>query len=453
MTASHAGAAAPILTRSRPAAPVRIVHVGIGAFHRAHQAWYTAHATDADQWGIAGFTGRSPEIADQLSAQDSVYTLVERSAGEDRFETIESIVEAHHGDDIARLIELICRPEVAIVTLTVTEAGYVLGADGYLRIHDPLIVADLAAVRASRDAGSTPTPRSAVARLVVALRARHDAGAPAVAVISCDNLPDNGRVLARACHAFADQLDPGASAWLDEVAAFVSTSVDRITPRTSPEDQATVRIATGHTDHVPVVTEPFSDWVLEGDFPSGRPAWESAGARFVTDLSPWELRKLRLLNGAHTLMAALGGLYGHETVDSAIRDPRCRDLVTAWWDEAGRDLPDVLDLATYRTALLARFENPRIAHRLAQIGQDARSKIRIRIVPTVIRELDEGRDPHAGLTAIAALLVLDGVPADEQSITAALAEISPTLAGRPEVVSALIRIAHHLPDPSTIGAS
>ena len=169
MTASHAGAAAPILTRSRPAAPVRIVHVGIGAFHRAHQAWYTAHATDADQWGIAGFTGRSPEIADQLSAQDSVYTLVERSAGEDRFETIESIVEAHHGDDIARLIELICRPEVAIVTLTVTEAGYVLGADGYLRIHDPLIVADLAAVRASRDAGSTPTPRSAVARLVVAL--------------------------------------------------------------------------------------------------------------------------------------------------------------------------------------------------------------------------------------------------------------------------------------------
>lgn len=312
------------------------------------------------------------------------------------------------------------------------------------------IVADLAAVRASRETDRTPLVCSVVARLVTALRARYEARAPAVAVISCDNLPDNGRVLGRACRAFAEELDPGGSGWLDEVAAFVCTSVDRITPRTTPEDEAAVRTATGHSDHAPVVTEPFSDWVLERDFPSGRPAWESAGACFVTDIRPWSLRKLRLLNGAHTLLAALAPLHGHTTVDAAIRDLHCRDLVAAWWDEASRDLPAGLDPNDYRSALLARLENPRIAHQLAQIGQDARAKARIRIVPTVIRELDEGRDPHAGLTAIAALLVLDGVAGDEETLAGALADISPLLAARPDVVSAVTHIASQLPSaPNT----
>lgn len=378
---------------------------------------------------------------------------MERSADGDRFETVESVVEAHHGDDIGALIELLTRREVAIVTLTITEAGYLTGADGNLRTDDPTIIADVAAVRAGRDSGEAPSVRSAVARLVIALRERLDSAAPPVAVISCDNLPDNGRILGRACHAFADQLDFGAFGWLDEIATFVCTSVDRITPRITPADETAVRDETGHIDHAPVVTEPFSDWVLEGEFPSGRPAWESAGARFVTDIVPWELRKLRLLNGAHTLLAALGVLYGHETVDAAIRDPRCRNVVTAWWDEVSRHLPDGLDLPDYRSALLARFENPRIAHQLAQIGQDARAKVRIRIVPTVVRELDESRRPQAGLTAIAALLTLEGIPSDEACITAALADISPILAERPDVVSTITRIATRLPAPPTIGAS
>ena len=437
--------------RTRPAAPVRIVHLGIGAFHRAHQAWYTAHAADADQWGIAGFTSRSPDVSDRLRAQDCAYTLVERSAERDRFETIESIVEAHPGDDTDSLVALLRRPEVAVVTLTVTEAGYLLDDDGILRLDDPVIAGDVRAVHVGREAGTIASVHSIVARLVVALRARFDEGASAVAVISCDNLPDNGRVLARACRAFADEVGPGGAGWLDEVAAFVCTSVDRITPRTTTEDEKRVRAMTGHADRAPVVTEPFTDWVLEGSSPPDGPAWESAGARFVSDIRPWELRKLRLLNGAHTLLAALGSLRGHATVDAAIRDHRCRDVVEEWWDEAARSLPDGLELSEYRASLLERFENPRIAHQLAQIGEDARAKLRIRIVPAVLHELENDREPRAGLTAIAAVLVREGVGGDEQDIQAALKDISSVLAERPGVVSAVAHIALRLEHPELSG--
>jgi fructuronate reductase len=434
----------PLVSRHGPASPVRIVHLGLGAFHRAHQAWYTAHATDAAEWGIAGFTGRSPDIADRLSAQDGVYTLIERSAEGDRFETIESIVEAHPGDDIAAFVELVRRPEVAVITLTVTEAGYLIGPDGTLRLDDPTIAADIAALRA-RDHTAV---RSIVARLLLGLRARLDHGAPRLAVVSCDNLPDNGRVLARACRALVEATDAGGAGWVDAAASFVCTSVDRITPRTTADDSTEVETATGRRDEVPVVTEPFSDWVLEGDFPSGRPAWESAGARFVDDIQPWELRKLWLLNGAHTLLAALGTLRGHTTVDQAIRDDVCRPGVEAWWAEASQHLPDGLDLTDYRAALLERFQNPRIAHQLAQIAQDARAKARIRFLPVVLYELEAGRQPAAALNAIAAVLAADATVSSETDLINAIAELSPQLANRPDIVAEITTTVAALTDPA-----
>jgi fructuronate reductase len=433
------------MRRGRPASPVRIVHIGVGAFHRAHQAWYTAHAADAVDWGIAGFTGRTRDVADQLTAQDCLYTLIERSAEGDRFSTIDSIVEMHPGNDTAALVELLERPEVAVVTITVTEVGYFVGPDGRLRLDDPVIVSDIAALRSGEAA---PAVRSAVARLVVGLRARRRRGAAKIAIVSCDNLPDNGRVVARTCRALVEAVAPGSSAWIDETATFVCTSVDRITPRITPLDEAVVLASTGRLDHVPVVTEPFSDWVLEGEFPAGRPDWGSAGARFVDDIAPWEQRKLWLLNGAHTLMAAVGQLWGMSTVDQVVRDPDCRDLMITWWDEACRHLPDGLDLDRYRDDLLARFANPRIAHGLPQIAQDARSKVRVRIVPVALRELEAGRIPRAALTAVAAVLVVSiGSPSLEDARTF-LEELAPALVRHGDAVDEIAAIAAELRQPT-----
>ncbi|WP_243076364.1 mannitol dehydrogenase family protein [Microbacterium sp. SS28] len=427
------------------AAPVRIVHIGLGAFHRSHQAWYTARASDADEWGIAAFTGRSNAASDLLEAQDCVYTVIERSADGDRFRTVETIVEAHPGDDIGSFLELLRRPEIAIVTVTVTEAGYLLGADGMLAIDNPVVAADISAIRAG---SANPPVRSLVAKLTLGLLARYATGAPALAVISCDNLPDNGRALARACEAFAELIEPGTATHVRRAASFVCTSVDRITPRTTPADVDAVLTGAGYIDLAPVVTEPFADWVLEGRFPAGHPDWQSAGARFVADIAPWELRKLWLLNGAHTLMAALGTLLDLETVDQVIRDPSCREAVGRWWDEACRHLPDGLDLDTYRSNLLARFENPRIAHRLDQIAQDARAKLRIRTVPVALREVQAGRRPGGALTAIAAVLRADDVAPAVADIAEALDPIEPRLARNSAVVAEIARIAQKLPGPS-----
>ncbi|GAA3921202.1 mannitol dehydrogenase family protein [Microbacterium invictum] len=410
------------LARTRPRPPARIIHLGLGAFHRAHQAWYTSNAVDAPEWGIAAFAGRSAGIVSELEEQDCLYTLIQRSSETDEFEVIESVVEAHLGDDIESFLDIVRRPEVAVITLTVTEGGYRLGADGQLDLTDPVIRADIDALHA----GDSSILSSAIARLVAGLRARHRAGAPALAVVSCDNLADNGRLLAAACLRLAQQLESETS-WIDEVASFVSTSVDRITPRLTAADVSDVAERTGHLDQVPVVTEPFSDWVLEGEFPSGRPQWETAGARFVSDIRPWELRKLWLLNGAHTVLAALGGLKDIETVDEALRDRECANALDAWWREARRHLPGDLDLDNYLESLTSRFENPRIAHRLSQIAQDAFAKSRIRLVPVALLELRAGRLPSGALTGIAAVLLATGAGSSELEVRRALDELNPAL--------------------------
>ncbi|GMA27915.1 mannitol dehydrogenase family protein [Arenivirga flava] len=414
------------LRRERPGPPVRMVHLGLGAFHRAHQAWYTQHADDGADWGIAAFTVRSPDAARVLDAQDGLYTIVTRAADGDTAELGTAIVAAHDGADLESLERYLSDPAVAVVTLTVTEAGYALDADGSPSAR-------------LRDDAEADRPATALGRLLRGFDARRRANAGPIAVVCCDNLPENGALLRGALLAVAAE---PLRAWIERDVSVVGTSVDRITPAVTDELTAEVERLTGLRDAAPVATEPFSDWVLGGDFPAGRPRWESAGARFVDDLEPWERRKLRLLNGAHTLLALAGPPRGHRTVAEAIADPALRSAVEALWDEASATLPDGLDLPAYRSALLERFANPRIEHRLAQIAQDSLTKLRLRIVPVARHRLAEGASTSGCATAVAAWIAAErpDVAAD-----AALADLDPALAAdarfAAEVTDALARSA------------
>ncbi|MGV8909629.1 MAG: mannitol dehydrogenase family protein [Propionicimonas sp.] len=383
----------------RPAAPVRIVHLGVGNFFRAHQAWYTEHAPDAAEWGIAAFTGRSPAMAEALRPQDGLYTLITRGTDADSFEVISSVSAVHSSAEHDAFLAYLRSPELAIITLTVTEAGYLRGTDGHLDRAHPDVAADLTALRADTTAPMRTTP----GRIVAGLFARRASGAGALAVLSCDNLSHNGEVLATVVADLAAEVERSLTAWIAANVAFGTTMVDRITPATTDEHKASVLAATGIVDEAPVPTEPFSEWVIQGEFPHGRPAWDVAGARIVDDVAPFERRKLALLNGSHSLLAYSASILGHETVADAIADPRCLAWVEQWWDEACAHLPlPAADLTAYRMALLERFRNPNIRHALAQIASDGSLKIAVRILPTLRAELAEGRVPVGAVRAVAA---------------------------------------------------
>jgi fructuronate reductase len=379
-------------------APVRLVHLGLGSFFRAHQAWYTAHADDAADWPIAAFTGRRPDLADALDAQDGRYTLVTRAADGDRFEVIDRIARAHPADDLPAWLAYLASPDVAVLTVTVTEAAYLAGPGGGADVDNRDLLADVEALGADPSAAVSTVP----GRIVAGLLARRAAEAGPIAVVPCDNLPDNGRVIEAVVTDVASLVDPTLAGWIARTVAFVTTMVDRITPATTDEDVRTVAAATGWSDRAPVVTEPFSEWVLAGSFPSGRPRWETAGATFTDDIEPFEQRKLWLLNGAHSLLAYAGASRGHETVAQAAADPICREWMAQWWDEAAAHLAlpsDALD--RYRSALVARFTNPRMRHRLDQIAADGSQKLPVRVLPVLRRERAAGRLP-VGATRILA---------------------------------------------------
>ncbi|MGO4582341.1 mannitol dehydrogenase family protein [Arthrobacter sp. 2RAF6] len=374
--------------------------MGLGAFHRSHQAWYTQHAGDAAEWGIASFTGRRPDAAEVLAAQDGLYTVVERSDAGDSFEVIGSIVEAIDGADVERFVALVAAPLTSLITLTITEAAYRLGADGKLDSQAPDVVADLAVLADGSASGRPTTP---LGRLVLGLAARRDADAGPLAVVCCDNLSNNGTVARSAVMGMAKAFDAGLAAWIDANVSFVSTSVDRITPRTTDADIDAVAAACGYRDESPVVAEPFRNWVLSGDFPAGRPHWEDAGAVFVDEIEPYENRKLWLLNGAHSLLAYAGQLRGHKTVAEALADDFCRRAVEEFWDEAASSLHGGdLRIPEYRAALLERFGNSRIAHHLAQIAMDGSTKLRMRALPVLRAERGAGRSGQAAARMIAA---------------------------------------------------
>jgi len=383
---------------ARPAAPVRIAHLGPGNFFRAHQAWYTEHAPDAAEWGIAAFAGRRGVVARDLAAQDGLYTLLVRAADGDRPEIVSAVSTVSAELDDWR--KCFARPELALVTSTVTEAGYRRASDGGLDTGDSEVAADIAALTAHGTDAEVVTAPGKLA-LGLAVRRAHDL--PGLAVVPCDNVPDNGAMAARVVGELAAAVDPGLAAWIGEHVAFVTTMVDRITPHTTDDDRAAVRERLGVDDPVPVVTEPYVEWVLSGEFPRGRPRWEGVGARFVDDIVPWEHRKLWLLNGSHSLMAYAGTLRGHETVEQAIGDPVVRGWVEQWWEDAARHLPlPPEEITAYRAALLERYANPRIRHLLRQIAADGSQKVPIRILPTVRADLADGRVPTGAARVLAA---------------------------------------------------
>ncbi|HEY5979172.1 MAG TPA: mannitol dehydrogenase family protein [Microlunatus sp.] len=384
-----------------PAAPVRIVHLGLGNFHRAHQAWYTAHAGDAADWGIAAFTGRRPDAAEALAPQDGLSTLITRASDGDAFELISSLTAVHAASDHEAYLDYLRRPEVAVVTITVTEQGYLADATRQLRRTDE-VAADIATLQEDLAAAVSTLP----GRLVAGLAARRAAGAGPITVLSCDNLPENGEVAASVVTQLAQAVDPALAEWIGEHVDFASSMVDRITPATTEADRTLVATELGYLDASPVATEPFHEWVMSGTFPAGRPRWEDAGARVVEDVTPFEQRKLWLLNGSHSLLAYAGSIRGHASIDEAIADPACRRWVEALWDEASPHLPLAPDdVATYRAALLDRYANPRIRHRLAQIAADGSTKIVVRTVPVIRAERTAGRVPLGCATVVAAWIL------------------------------------------------
>jgi len=376
---------------------VRIVHLGLGAFFRAHQAWYTGAAPDAADWGIAAFTGRSRTLADELAGQDGLYTLVERGPRGDEMSVQWAVTQALPGTDLPAWCAFLERPQVAVVTLTVTEAAYLRDRGGGLDLDRRDVQADITAIRGSGPVGTVP------GRLVAGLAARRAAGAGPLSVVSCDNVPGNGAGTARVVTDLAEAVEPALVGWIRDNVSFVTTMVDRITPHTTADDVRAVAEQTGWADAVPVVTEPFSEWVLSGDFPAGRPAWDGAGARFVDDVHPYETRKLLLLNGGHSLLAYAGSARGHDTIAEAVADPVCRGWLERWWDEAAAHVPlPTADVAAYRAALLERFANPRIRHLLAQIAPDGSTKLPIRLLPVLRAERAAGVMPAGAVRMLAA---------------------------------------------------
>lgn len=361
---------------ARPPAPVRAVHLGLGAFHRAHQA---VHTMADPEWGIAAYTFRNTELPSRLTEQDGLYSLQVRGDGQPQVEIIDSISRAHPGSDTDQWLADLASPDVALLTLTITEAGYQVAGD--------------------RDG-------AAIGRVLAGLRRRHHTNGAPIALVPCDNLPGNGSVLRIAIHTAAAGDSAEFRAWIDNHVSFVDTVVDRITPATTEQDITTTARLTGLDDHAPVVTEPFSEWLLAGDFPLGRPAWDKAGARFVDDLAAYEQRKLWFLNGAHTLLAYAGPALGCATIDEAVRHPLLARLTESWWDTATRhaSLP-AEDLAEYRQRLLRRFSSRGIRHNLLQIAADGSQKIPARVLPVLRAERHQQRMPEPAVAALAGWLI------------------------------------------------
>ena len=371
----------------RRAVKTGIVHLGVGAFHRAHQAVYTDDVLGEDpRWGIVAASLRSPDTYDALQPQDGLYTLSVRSQDGEALRVVGSIgrviVAPRATDD---LLDVMADAQTRIVTLTVTEKGYCHDpATGTLNEAHPDIVHDLAYLR---------TPRSAPGFIIEALRRRRRAGVPPFTVVTCDNLPSNGRTLKRVLTRFAELVDPDLGRFVASEVSCPSTMVDRIVPATSDQDRERIGQALGVEDAWPVVTEPFTQWVIEDRFPQGRPAWEKAGAEFVADVEPYEHMKLRLLNGSHSTLAYLGYLAGYETVADTMADPAFVRLVEGLMDEEVTPtlhMPPGADLAAYKRALIARFRNPALKHRTWQIAMDGSQKLPQRLLGTVRDRLQGG---------------------------------------------------------------
>jgi len=376
-----------------------VVHLGIGAFHRAHQAVVFDDAlTSGDlRWGVLGASLRSPGVRDQLNPQDGLYALVVRDGAEEALRVIGAGRGVLVGpEDPAALVAAMADAEVHIVTLTVTEKGYRLDpATGDLLLDDPEVAADLADIAA---------PRTAPGFIVAALRARRAEGLKPFTVISCDNIPHNGKRIRAGVLAMARRIDPALADWIEAEGAFPQTMIDRIVPATTPDDVARLTARLGVEDRGMVKAEPFTQWVIEDWFAGERPDFAAFGVQLTNAVEPWEDAKLRLLNGAHSAVAYLGALSGYEHVHEAVAVPAFRAFIEALWNEAQTTLspPPGLDLAAYRAELMARFSNSALMHRTRQIAMDGSQKLPQRLLAGMAERLAAGQGVEALALGVAA---------------------------------------------------
>ncbi|SFB06354.1 fructuronate reductase [Collimonas sp. OK607] len=380
-----------------------IVQLGLGAFHRAHAAVYTdrAIASGDQRWGIVGVSLRQADTRDALAPQDNLYTVVVRDADGERLHVVGALIASLLAPENPQaVLAAMTDPRCHVVSLTVTEKGY--GHDPAtraLRLDHPDIAHDLT---------HPDAPRSAIGFIVRALALRKKAGLPPFTVLSCDNLPSNGLTTRGLVLAFAAAVDSELAHWIDTHGAFPNAMVDRIVPKTTDDDRAGVATHLGADDAWPVMTEPFSQWVIEDRFAGPRPRWEDAGATIVSEVEPYENAKLRMLNGTHSSLAYLGAVIGYVTVDEAIADARLANFIAAMMVE---EIEPTLSLslsssglAQYRSELLARYRNPALKHKLQQIAMDGSQKLPQRLLGTIRDRLRAGASCNRLCFAVAGWL-------------------------------------------------
>jgi fructuronate reductase len=397
---------------------VGIVHLGIGAFHRAHQAVYTedaAAATGATDWGILGVTQRSRTVVDQLRPQDGLYGVMTSAPGDVSLRVVGSVIEvAFPAEETARVLQALAASTTRVISLTITEKGYCRSVDGGLDLTNAAVQADVTALRDElagdrRSRTGPPAPRTGIGTLARGLARRWREGGAPVTVVSCDNLVHNGQVAERLVHDAAKAAG-GPSAddfrnWLTTSVRFPSTMVDRIVPATTADHHGQAEQMLGLHDAGLVVAEPFGQWVIEDRFATGRPAWEQVGATLAADVAPYETAKLRILNAAHSMLAYRGALAGHLTIAEAMTDPQIEADVTRLIDE---DLiptvpaPPGLDLGGYRDDVLERFRNPATGHSTVQVAMDGSQKLPIRLLGAASERLSSGQVPTQIAAAVAA---------------------------------------------------
>ncbi|MFP5282979.1 MAG: mannitol dehydrogenase family protein [Actinomycetes bacterium] len=391
-------------TYDRDRVSVGMVHIGVGGFHRAHQAVYLdsllAADDDARTYGLCGVSllPQDRRIVEVMNAQDTLYTvLVRHPDGTSTAQIVGSIVEhVFAPDDPDRVLSLLADPAVRIVSLTITEGGYFYdNARDEVQLDAPALAADLA---------DPEHPQTAFGYLLEGLRRRRAAGVAPFTVLSCDNLRGNGHITQRVVEAMAEQGDPDVARWVAEEVAFPNCMVDRITPRTTDADVALAAELTGLEDAWPVTCEPFLQWVIEDRFPGGRPRWERVGAELVDDVVPYELMKMRLLNAGHQAIAYAGLLLGHHYAHEATTDPTVRRLLEQYAYREGPTtltaLPGV-DFGDYAATVIERFANPQVRDALARLGTQSTAMLSTYVLPVVRDLLAAGRPASAAIAVLA----------------------------------------------------
>ena len=379
-------------TYDRSQVTTGIVHVGVGGFHRSHEAFYIdklLQSGEAQEWGICGVGLRDADrkMANILQEQDYLYTLViKHPDGRRDTQVIGSIIDFLMGcDDPSAVIDRMAAEETKIVSLTITEGGYNVDPDtGEFDASNPDVQHDIA---------NPTTPRLVFGYLTAALKKRREAGLPAFTVQSCDNIQHNGNLTRRMLLGFAKLQDPELAEWIEHEVRFPNAMVDRITPVTSAADIEYLKSEHNLVDEWPVACEPFCQWVIEDQFSAGRPDLQTVGVQFVPDVTPYETMKLRLLNAGHSVLGIPGAVYGYQTIDECMRDDLFVTFLRQFFDqEATPTLEAVagIDLEVYKQSLVERFGNPSISDHVSRICLGSSSKLPVFLLPTIQENLERG---------------------------------------------------------------